>query len=126
MNYHGTEYAWCPNCDDTQPTDLVGRIESYTVRGESIEVASIVRVCRRCGQNLFDWVIDAHNLRQVYEAYNRLHPADPIPVGEAPEPEPPIVQDMRRALAQAIRQGGAAPPLSTVDLVRRRARESVS
>lgn len=92
--------VWCPNCDELRSTDLVARMEKYELRGEAIVVPAVVRVCQYCGSSVNDFLLDSHTLRRVYEEYNRRHPDHPIALKEPLEPEPPLVQDMRRALRE--------------------------
>jgi hypothetical protein len=48
-------------------------MESYTVRGEEIEIQASVLICSVCGKDIFDKRIDSINLKNVYTIYRSKH-----------------------------------------------------
>lgn len=65
----GMAKEFCPSCRRSTELDLVVRKETYPVRGEPVEIEANVRVCRSCGRDLFDPVLDDENLRKAYGIY---------------------------------------------------------
>jgi len=47
-------------------TEIVTKKESYEVRGEIIEVNAKLRVCKTCGQDIFDPELDDITLKEAY------------------------------------------------------------
>lgn len=59
----------CPKCDAERECNAELRMESYTVRGEEIEVEANVLICSVCGEDIFDKKMDSVNLQKVYAIY---------------------------------------------------------
>ncbi len=64
---------FCPNCDEVRDVREERRKESYSVRGETVEVDAHVVVCTVCGRTISDPARDEQVLRTVYAAYRERH-----------------------------------------------------
>ena len=64
---------YCEKCNKEVETVIVTKKENYTVHGETIEVDAKVRVCKACGEELFDEELDNATLLAVYEKYHERH-----------------------------------------------------
>jgi len=58
--------AYCPRCDKEQPSQVIVREETYPVKGVPVTITANVRVCRVCGEDIFDEELDEENLRRAY------------------------------------------------------------
>jgi putative zinc finger/helix-turn-helix YgiT family protein len=63
----------CEACGPVTDTRVVERSETYPVKGEPISVLANVRVCERCGQDVYDRELDSENLGMAYSLYRRKH-----------------------------------------------------
>jgi putative zinc finger/helix-turn-helix YgiT family protein len=65
----------CEKCNviDEAETKVVRVNETYKVKGEEIETVSSVRICERCGSDVFDEVLDSANLQRAYDIYRQMH-----------------------------------------------------
>lgn len=61
-------------------TRVVIRDETFPVKGEPITISTTVRVCAKCGEEVYDRELDSASLLKAYEVYRSLHglinPAD--------------------------------------------------
>ena len=64
---------YCEKCNKEVETTIVTKKESYTVHGETIDVDAKVRVCKACGEELFDEELDNATLLAVYKKYHERH-----------------------------------------------------
>src|ERR1700684_607030 len=65
-------------CEGCGPIGLHGtriekRQETYPVKGEDTSILADVRVCSKCGQDVFDKELDGGNLRKAYDIYRAAH-----------------------------------------------------
>lgn len=65
----------CEKCGlvDESMTRVVDRPETYDVKGESIPVIAKVRVCKSCGEEISDELLDDVTLQTVYDVYRSKH-----------------------------------------------------
>lgn len=63
----------CETCGPVSDTRVVRREESYPVNGEETSVSARVRVCRQCGQDMFDRNLDSKNLQVAFDLYRQRH-----------------------------------------------------
>lgn len=61
----------CSSCG-AEENSIILKKETIPVRGENIETESKVRICK-CGEELFDEVLDSENLNKAYEEYRKRH-----------------------------------------------------
>ena len=59
----------CPHTDSY----IIGKDETYIVKGEPITIEASVRVCQQCHEDIFDMELDSENLRQAYQKYKQIH-----------------------------------------------------
>lgn len=66
--------VWVLKCDSCGALEnsINLKKETIPVRGENIEIESRVRICK-CGNELFDEVLDSENLNKAYEEYRKRH-----------------------------------------------------
>lgn len=63
----------CGKCDFVEETRIENRIELIPVKGENTEVNSSVRICSKCGEDIFDDELENKNLTFAYDMYRRKH-----------------------------------------------------
>lgn len=63
----------CANCDFVTETKVINRLESVPVKGEEIEINNSIRVCEKCGEDIFDEELENNNLNLAYDVYRRKH-----------------------------------------------------
>lgn len=63
----------CGNCDFVEHTRVETRIERVPVKGEDTEITSNVRVCSKCGEDIFDEELEEKNLTIAYDIYRKQH-----------------------------------------------------
>lgn len=64
---------FCHKCNDYREINIIQRKETYPVKGEKIEITSIVSLCKQCGEELFDEELDEENLERAYDLYRKKH-----------------------------------------------------
>ena len=65
--------VYCLPCRKTVEADVVERKETYTVKGESIEILAQVAVCPQCNQDLYDDELDSQTQQSVFNQYRQKH-----------------------------------------------------
>lgn len=65
--------SFCPRCEAEQETEVRRKQETLNVRGEAIVVDADVRICRVCGEEIVDPLLDDVTLLRAYEAYRTKH-----------------------------------------------------
>lgn len=63
----------CQRCGTVNDTRLEKRRETYPVKGEDTPILADVRVCTRCGNDVYDKSLDTDNLRRAYDSYRTNH-----------------------------------------------------
>ncbi len=63
----------CGKCDFVEDTKIENRLEFIPVKGENTEVNSSVRICSKCGEDIFDDELENNNLTFAYDIYRRKH-----------------------------------------------------
>ena len=64
---------YCEECGREVETEIITKKESYSVRGETIEVDAQVLVCVDCGEEFFCEKLDNETLLMAYNEYRRKH-----------------------------------------------------
>lgn len=62
---------FCNNCDDYREFDVINRREVYVVKDTEIEIDAKVSICKICGAELFNEVLDEENFEKAYSIYRR-------------------------------------------------------
>jgi putative zinc finger/helix-turn-helix YgiT family protein len=65
--------VYCLPCRKTVEADVVERKETYTVKGESIEILAQVAVCPQCNQDLYDDELNSQTQQTVFNQYRQKH-----------------------------------------------------
>lgn len=60
----------CMQCMANE-SKIVERNEIFPVKGQDIEICSKVRVCTKCGEDIFDEELDGENLENAYNIYRK-------------------------------------------------------
>lgn len=63
----------CGKCDFVEETIIENRVEFIPVKGENTEVNTNVRICSKCGEDIFDNELEDKNLTLAYDMYRRKH-----------------------------------------------------
>lgn len=63
----------CEKCGEIFNTRVETRNETLPVRGDKIDIVANVRVCEKCGTDIFDKVLDNENLLRAYDIYRHKH-----------------------------------------------------
>jgi putative zinc finger/helix-turn-helix YgiT family protein len=63
----------CQHCGLASGTRLEKRSETYPVRGEDTTISADVRVCGKCGGDVYDKRLDSCNLRKAFDSYRNKH-----------------------------------------------------
>jgi putative zinc finger/helix-turn-helix YgiT family protein len=65
----------CSNGDLVQEdqTRVVVREETFPVKGEPITISTDVRVCDKCGEDVYDRQLDSASLLRAFDVYRSLH-----------------------------------------------------
>ncbi len=65
----------CSNGDRVQEdqTRIVTREETFPVKGEPITILASVRVCDKCGEDVYDRELDSASLLKAYDVYRSIH-----------------------------------------------------
>jgi putative zinc finger/helix-turn-helix YgiT family protein len=65
----------CGNCNfvDESKTKIETRLEKVPVKGEDTEITSEIRVCSKCGEDIFDEKLEEKNLGIAYDIYRKKH-----------------------------------------------------
>jgi len=64
---------YCPKCDDQKEIRVIQCEETYTVRGEDINVMAQVAECSTCGTHLSCEALDEDTLNRVFDLYRQKH-----------------------------------------------------
>jgi putative zinc finger/helix-turn-helix YgiT family protein len=62
----------CSHCEDEVPVEQVQRLETYVVRGRSIDILADVIICKECGESIYDGILDEQNLSNAYSEYRNI------------------------------------------------------
>ena len=65
--------VYCLPCRKTVEANVVERKETYTVKGEPIEVLAQVAICPHCNQDLYDDELDSQTQQSVFNQYRQQH-----------------------------------------------------
>ncbi len=65
----------CANGDRVSPdeTRVEVRNETFPVKGEPTTISSNIRICNKCGEEVYDRELDTANLLRAYETYRSIH-----------------------------------------------------
>jgi len=63
-------FVFCPTCliNDSK---IISKKETFDVKGDKIDITSNVRICNKCGQEIFDEELDSANLERAYAIYRK-------------------------------------------------------
>lgn len=64
---------YCQNCKLENKTTIREMEETYSVRGESINILAMVRVCSKCNKPIFDEELDSQNIERAFDKYRINH-----------------------------------------------------
>lgn len=65
--------VFCPECNEKVRTAIVSKKESFPVKDEDVAVDSLVRICTKCQNEMFDEELDEANLTVAYNEYRTRH-----------------------------------------------------
>lgn len=68
-----SNYMYCEHCNNETETRVEKSIETFIVRGESIDVSTEVRVCLNCGEKVYDEVLDNKSIDLAFNIYREKH-----------------------------------------------------
>lgn len=63
----------CPICEEERKIKLGYKKEALTIRGEPIEIESMVEYCPTCGEFFADTETEEENIQKAYRAYRKAH-----------------------------------------------------
>lgn len=63
--------GYCPYCDELVVIRVVAKVETFQVKDVRIHRIPVnVATCTKCGEEIFDEVLDDENLKRAYRKYN--------------------------------------------------------
>ena len=63
---------YCCNCETMQLSKVIEKEQTFNVKGRSITLKVLVRVCEKCGEEIFDEELDSIALNLFYNEYRTL------------------------------------------------------
>lgn len=64
---------YCEKCDDFVEYEMKNKEETYTLKGEEIQIEAKVAYCKECGKEIFHEELDKENQRKVFDIYRERH-----------------------------------------------------
>lgn len=65
--------VFCSNCKKETQTCIVREKETFSVRGEDIEIISSIAKCKKCDTKMFDEELDEKNIECAFNKYREKH-----------------------------------------------------
>lgn len=64
---------YCPKCDEMRNMSIQAIKETFSIKGEKVEIDSEVTICKICGEKAFNYELDDKNLKLAYSLYRKKH-----------------------------------------------------
>lgn len=63
---------YCNGCRTMNGTKVISKKQTFNVKGRKITLITPVRICNKCGEEIFDEDLDSKTLQLFYNEYRRL------------------------------------------------------
>lgn len=68
-----SDHIYCEKCNNDTETKIKKSTEFFSVRGESIDILTEVRVCMTCGEKVYDEILDNKSINIAFNIYREKH-----------------------------------------------------
>lgn len=67
------ELYYCAKCNREEVSEITIKPEQYEIKGEKVDVDAHIRICTKCGEELFDFELEQRTVTAAFDKYRVKH-----------------------------------------------------